>query len=205
MARALRALAACPGISVCAVSALWRSAPFGGVRQPPFFNAVAVLRTTLEPHELLSEMARLERLAGRRRGRTWAARPLDMDLLAQGGRVMRPVGMGNRGHGRAAHAWQRRGLVLPHPGMAERAFVLAPLAQVAPDWRHPLLAASAAQLLARLPQRWQAQCVLIRHGPAFTAWRSMAGDAITIGCGPAEMCKAAVDLPVMCSSVVVQG
>ncbi len=170
MSRALAELAVAPGVRVVAVSGLWRSAPYGVVRQPVFFNAVAEVRARLSVREMLRLLAEEERRAGRRRGRAWAARTLDLDLLAWGERVARPVGMGRGGPARARHMWQKRGIVLPHPGMCERAFVLAPLVEIAPDWRHPLSGATAAQLLARLPRRVRAQCRKVEHGKAFPEW-----------------------------------
>lgn len=179
MMRALMELAGRPDMRVLDVSGIWRCAPFGVVHQPVFFNAVAKVRTQLPPRELLRVLTDIERRAGRRRGRAWAARVLDLDLLALGGRVVRPVGMGRRGGAQARHAWQKRGLILPHPGMHERAFVLAPLAEMAPTWRHPLLGATVAQLQARLPRRNRAWCQRVAYGGVFFR---LGGGEITIGC-----------------------
>ncbi len=160
--RAVAVLDALPGMRVVVASGLWRSAPFGGVAQPPFINAVVRLETALLPHALLATLRDVERAAGRRRGVIWGARALDLDLLDVGGRVMRPVGMGRlqgmAAGGRCMWRWQRKGLVLPHPGIALRAFVLWPLQEVAPGWRHPLLGATASALLGRLPPAVRAQC-----------------------------------------------
>ena len=173
MGRALAGLAAHPRIRIGGVSDIWRCAAFGRLRQPPFFNAVAVLETGLSPQELLATLQALERRAGRRRGRPWAARALDLDLLAHGGRIIRPAGMGRRGSAAARHRWQKRGLILPHPGLSDRAFVLAPLCQVRRCWRHPLEGADAGQLLARLPWRQRASCRKIRHGEVAAYWRRL--------------------------------
>ena len=173
MGQALAELAAHPYIRVRDVSDIWRCAPFGRLRQPSFFNAVAVLETGLSPRELLVTLQALERRAGRRRGRPWAARALDLDLLAHGTRIMRPAGMGRKGSATARHRWQRRGMILPHPGLPDRAFVLAPLCQVRRHWRHPLLGADAGQLLARLPWRQRASCRKIRHGRVAEYWRRL--------------------------------
>ncbi len=169
--RAVEAADALPGTRVVALSGLWRSAPWGGVRQPDFFNAVMALETALGAHELLRALLALERRLGRlRRARAWGPRTLDLDLLDHGGVVMRPVGMGRLGSGGARHFWQGRGLVLPHPGVAERAFVLLPLIQVAPDWRHPATGVPARALLARLPGGERAQCRPVTRGRAARAW-----------------------------------
>ncbi len=141
-----------------AISGLYRSAPFGLRAQPPFVNSVAVVETALSARDLLRHLAMLEGRAGRRRGAAWGPRALDLDLIDFHGRVQRPPGMGRLAAGRAAHSWQRRGLTLPHPGLAQRSFVLMPLAEIAPAWRHPVTGRSAAQMLAMLPGRRRAAC-----------------------------------------------
>lgn len=147
------------GLRVTAASGVWRSAPYGRMRQPPFFNAVVVAAATgWTPRMLLRLLAMIERRAGRRRGVAWGPRPLDLDVIDFAGRVMRPVGMGRLGTAAARHAWQLRGPVLPHPDVARRAFVLAPLAEAAPAWRHPVSGRTAAQMLAALPAAWRASC-----------------------------------------------
>ncbi len=98
-----------------------------------------MLDTSLAPQALLAMLHRVEAGMGRVRGERWAARIVDLDLLAYGNRRVGQAGP--NGHD---------GLVIPHPRMAERAFVLAPLADLAPDWRHPVLGKSATELLAAL-------------------------------------------------------
>ncbi len=143
-----------------ACSGLWRSAPFGLLAQPPFFNAVVVVEEaeagSISPRRLLRLAAQLERRAGRRRGRLWGPRALDIDLIDVGGAVLRPPHAGHPAGGMAARRAQGKGLILPHPGMAQRAFVLAPLAEAAPGWRHPVSGRTAAQMLAMLPWRVRA-------------------------------------------------
>jgi 2-amino-4-hydroxy-6-hydroxymethyldihydropteridine diphosphokinase len=113
----------------------------GSVRQPPYLNMVIGVRGNAGPFALLRALKRLEAAAGRRRRGHWRPRPLDLDVLDHGGRVLgRPTA--RRVDGR---------LVLPHPEMHKRGFVLVPLAATAPEWRHPRLGASARQLLARRP------------------------------------------------------
>ena len=124
IARALAALRATPGIRVLAASPNYVTAPVGGaVPQPDYVNAVAEVATTLSPHALLREMQRIERAQGRVRGRATprnAPRTLDLDLLLYGARRIRS-----------------RSLIVPHPRMHERAFVLRPLADVAPSQTIP--------------------------------------------------------------------
>lgn len=119
--RALAALDQLPGTGVLHASRLYRSPPWGLRAQPWFVNAVAELDTTLAPEVLLAHLQRLERAQGRRRdGPRWGPRTLDLDLLLYDG--LR----------RDAAA-----LTLPHPRLHERAFVLAPLAELAPDLEIP--------------------------------------------------------------------
>lgn len=133
-ARALRALGAA-GVRVDAVSRWWRSAPVGDPAQPWFVNGVARIATTRRPVGLLDLLHSVEAAFGRVRDRPGGPRTLDLDLLDHDG-LIRPG---------------PDGPILPHPRLHERRFVLGPLMDVAPGWRHPRLGLSAADLLARLP------------------------------------------------------
>ncbi|HFC54224.1 MAG TPA: 2-amino-4-hydroxy-6-hydroxymethyldihydropteridine diphosphokinase [Gammaproteobacteria bacterium] len=114
---ALLALKQLPGTRVVASSSLYRSPPLGDKPQPDYINAVAALDTVLEPHRLLDELQALERRQGRRRGgERWGPRTLDLDLLLYGDLRI-----------------NTRRLTVPHPGLVERAFVLYPLHEIAPD------------------------------------------------------------------------
>ncbi len=130
------ALAQLPAIGVAVVrrSRWYLSEPVPPSDQPWFVNAVALVETQLGPTALLTALLALEARFGRQRGVANAARTLDLDLLDYDGRQS---------------ATKR--LVLPHPRLHERRFVLAPLAEIAPRWHHPLLAMTANELLARLP------------------------------------------------------
>ncbi|HSG98161.1 MAG TPA: 2-amino-4-hydroxy-6-hydroxymethyldihydropteridine diphosphokinase [Woeseiaceae bacterium] len=114
---ALGLLAEIPGTQLLAASSLYRSTPFGGVEQPDFVNAAAALLTTLPPRALLTELQEIEHRQGRDRdGTRWGPRVLDLDLLVySGARIDEP------------------GLSVPHPGIAQRNFVLLPLGEIAPD------------------------------------------------------------------------
>ncbi len=114
---ALAALDALPGTRLVAVSSAWRTAPVGGIEQADFVNAVAAIETALPAMALLEAMFAIERAHGRDRARErrWGPRTLDLDLLAHG-----------------AETIDVDGLQVPHPRMAERAFVLMPLAEIAP-------------------------------------------------------------------------
>ena len=113
------------------VSSVYRSEPVGHRDQPDFYNLVAGGWTAAPPGELLREVLEIERALGRERTFANAPRLIDIDLLAYGGVVMRTPE-----------------LTLPHPGIAERGFVLHPLAEVAPEWVHPVLARTARELLS---------------------------------------------------------
>lgn len=112
----LEALAALPGTRLTRVSSLYRSAPVGYADQPDFVNAVAAIETSLSPRELLDALLAIERRHGRVRDFPNAPRTLDLDIVAYGDRVV-----------------EEPGLAIPHPRMQERAFVVIPLAEIAPD------------------------------------------------------------------------
>ncbi|MEL6288737.1 MAG: 2-amino-4-hydroxy-6-hydroxymethyldihydropteridine diphosphokinase [Pseudomonadota bacterium] len=123
--------------------------PVGPTNQPRFVNAVCAIETSLGPQALLMALKRLERVAGRAGGRRWGPRPLDLDILDYRGRVLRWPGMAEVEPATQTATpldWGRR-LCLPHPRMHSRAFVLRPLADLAPRWKHPVLHRSAAELL----------------------------------------------------------
>lgn len=124
------------GIRLKQASRLLVSAPFGVTDQPDFVNAVAEVETALPPDALLLRLHHIERMAGRKRTLRWGPRTLDLDLIDYHG-LVRP---------RPARP------VLPHPGIAERIFVLAPIAEIAPRWRHPLTRLTARMMLAKLDQ-----------------------------------------------------
>ena len=131
--RALAELAVLDEVEVVQVSAFYLNPPLGPPEQPWYVNAVAQVRTRLTAEELLRGLHRLEAALGRVRGERWGPRVIDLDLLLYNGEVSNTPE-----------------LVLPHPEMHRRAFVLAPLAEIAPEAWHPVLQQSAAQLLAKL-------------------------------------------------------
>ena len=122
------------GVTVVARSRWFRSAPVPPSDQPWFVNGVASVETGLSPASLLALLHEIEADFGRARHRRNEARVLDLDLIAYHGRVSGPG----------------ESPVLPHPRLAERAFVVLPLADVAPDWRHPVSGLSAAKLAGAL-------------------------------------------------------
>lgn len=122
-----------PGVRVLRVSSLLETDPIGGPAQPCYLNGVAEVETFLGPRELLDRLLAIETQFGRVRGARWGPRTLDLDLVLYGNEVVEEVG-----------------LVVPHPRMAERGFVLAPLCELVPEGRHPVLGRSFAELLAAI-------------------------------------------------------
>ena len=137
-------------IAVLAVSPLYQTAAVGNARQPPYVNAVALLDTHLSPEALLRVLKAIERRAGRRGGRPWGPRSLDIDIIDYAGLVRHWRG-GHAGFDRAG----ARPLVLPHPLAHRRSFVLKPLLDIAPDWRHPALNRSGRELWLQVSQAGQ--------------------------------------------------
>ena len=137
IARAIHRLARLDGIRFVRVSSLYKTEPIGPA-QPDYLNAAAQIQTDLEPESLLKEIFSVERELGRVRRRRNGPRTIDIDLLAYGD-------------------VRRRGarLTLPHPRYHRRRFVLAPLREIAPHVRHPVLKRTHKQLLSKLTVRGQ--------------------------------------------------
>jgi 2-amino-4-hydroxy-6-hydroxymethyldihydropteridine diphosphokinase len=112
-------------------SSWWRSAAWPDAEAPPFLNGISLLNPTLEPEELLRALKELELRFGRRQAVANAPRTLDLDLIAWGRRRL-----------------DTPDLAIPHPRAHRRRFVMGPLAEIAPAWRHPVLGLTAGQLAA---------------------------------------------------------
>ena len=131
---ALEGLAALPGYRPVAISSLYLTAPVGKTDQADFYNAVTRGKYEGLPLELLTGLQALERARGRERVERWGPRTLDLDLLSFGQEIL-----------------DLPGLEVPHPRLAERVFVLAPLMEIAPDYVLPRWGLTAGGLLERMP------------------------------------------------------
>jgi len=154
LAAALDQLDAVPGIVVRRRSRWFSTPAFPPGSGPDFVNGAAVLETALEPEALLAALHAVETQLGRVRPARWAPRLCDLDLIAVEDRVLPDAETLRRwmalDRGEAQRIAPPR-LILPHPRMQERGFVLVPLADVAPGWRHPLTGLTVREMLAALP------------------------------------------------------
>ena len=137
--RALASLSK-PPLKLVKASTLIETTPFGRQDQSNYVNAVARIETGLKPVELLKALREIEKQAGRERRERWSERTLDLDILDYNGEIM------EAGAVQSTDAE----LVLPHPAIAEREFVLAPVAEIAPRWKHPVTGLTAARMLVSL-------------------------------------------------------
>ena len=169
LSRALWSLAGL-GLPVSKQSRWYRTPDYPNGTGPDYLNAVISVATDLAPAEVLDRLHRVEAALGRVRGQRWSARIIDLDLLAHGDAVLPDVATQRHWMGldAAARTATPEALLLPHPRLQERAFVLVPLCAIAPDWVHPVLGKSAAALAAALPAEDRAAVSVVdpqRDGP----------------------------------------
>ena len=122
-----------PSLQVVQISPIYETLPVGGPQQGDFLNTLWVFETALEPEAVLKLLQTAEQFQGRIRGVKNGPREIDLDLAAYD-----------------ETCFEQNGLSIPHERMHERWFVLKPLCDVAPQWKHPLLHKTAAELLAEL-------------------------------------------------------
>lgn len=115
------------------ISSVYETAPWGVTDQPAFYNQVVEIKTATDPKSLLNEILKIEELIGRVRKEKWGARIIDIDILYYGDMKL-----------------DQEDLIIPHPGIADRKFTLAPLAELAPDFLHPISGKSNKEMLASL-------------------------------------------------------
>lgn len=132
LANAITVIDTVPSIRVTARSHFYKTAPVGPP-QPDYINACITIETTLAPRDLLHQLLTIEGQFGRVRKERWGARSLDLDVLFYGDRII-----------------EAPKLSVPHPRLHERPFVLTPLLDVAPQWHHPVLHKTVAQIFSQL-------------------------------------------------------
>lgn len=150
------------GLRLRALSRFYRSPAFPAGSGPDYVNACAALASPLPPEAVLAHLHGIEAELGRSRNRRWEARGIDLDLLAVG-KAIRPDGATEARWRSLPLAQQMHTapgqLILPHPRLTERAFVLIPLAEIAPRWRHPATGETVREMVARLPAAEKAALV----------------------------------------------
>ena len=133
---AVAAVGKIPGIRITALSPFYDTEPIGGILQDNFLNAAIRVSSHLSPQTVLQELLQIETtLFGRKRELRWGPRSIDLDLLFYGSKII----------------FNPPDLLLPHPRITERRFVLAPLADIAPEFIHPACGKSIEELLLALP------------------------------------------------------
>ncbi|HYJ32371.1 MAG TPA: 2-amino-4-hydroxy-6-hydroxymethyldihydropteridine diphosphokinase [Candidatus Binatia bacterium] len=132
--KAVESLRQLPQTNVSGVSSLYDTEPVGETEQPPFLNAVAWIETELSPRELLWQMLLIEKRMGRVRSKRWGPRSIDLDLLFYDDELI-----------------EEPDLQVPHPEAHRRAFVLYPLLELDPNFRHPVTGETVRRMIQKLP------------------------------------------------------
>lgn len=144
------------GIKILSTSRFYLTEPYGVTAQPAFTNSAILIQTSLSPNNLLTVIKRIEAIAGRRRAKRWSARIIDLDIIDYNG-----VSLNYVKNLRPNAAVRPPKLILPHPGVAHRPFVLRPIMDIAPFWHHPVNGMTAAQMLKRLPMNAQGKVLKV--------------------------------------------
>jgi len=152
------------GLRVAAVSRVFATRCFPQGAGPDYVSAAAVVTGAADPRTLLKSLHRVERAFGRERTQRWGRRVLDLDLLAFGDMVLPDLDTQARWRNLPLQdqmTCSPDSLVLPHPRIQDRAFVLIPLAEIAPDWTHSVLRCSVSEMADALPEAEKAQITLL--------------------------------------------
>ena len=152
---AIRVLADIPGLQLQRASRLYAIPAFPAGSGPDFANAAAAFETALPAGEILNHLHRIEAEFARARDSRWSARSLDLDLLALGDQILPSSETWQHWHDLPLTEQMKtapKQLILPHPRLQDRAFVLVPLADVAPGWVHPVLNQTVIQMRDALPK-----------------------------------------------------
>lgn len=147
------------GVSITQISRFFKTPCFPAGAGPDYVNACAAISTPLAARDLLAVLHAVEAEFGRDREQRWASRTLDIDLLAMGAQVHPSIDTQEAWQALSVEKQRLRApdeLILPHPRLQDRAFVLVPLADIAADWTHPVLGLTVTQMLERLPDADQA-------------------------------------------------
>jgi len=145
-------------------SGFYRTPAFPRGRDPDFVNLAAAFETNVQPIGVLESLHEIEEAAGRVRGVRWGARTLDLDLLAYGNQVLPSHDAFTHWANLPLDAQMKSApeqLILPHPRLQDRSFVLVPLAEIAPDWVHPVLGKSVVDMRDARPADERAEVVLL--------------------------------------------
>lgn len=151
---AFELLGQCESFQVVSRSRFYKTPAYPPGSGPEFVNAAVCIATTASPSEILAQLHRIEAELGRVRNTRWEARVLDLDLLAIESLILPDTAELDRWMNLSESDQMGQApdqLILPHPRMQDRGFVLVPLADIAPDWVHPRLKLSVREMLARLP------------------------------------------------------
>ncbi|MEX0351391.1 MAG: 2-amino-4-hydroxy-6-hydroxymethyldihydropteridine diphosphokinase [Paracoccaceae bacterium] len=154
LGQAIKALAD-QGVVIRAVSRFFATPCFPAGAGPDYVNAAILIETAAAPRIILGQLHEVEARFGRERVQRWGMRTLDMDLVLAGDQVAPDIDAFRSWQALDAQTQARNApdrLILPHPRLQDRAFVLAPLADIAPEWRHPVLGQTVREMLLALPE-----------------------------------------------------